>query len=227
MPALNRATRGTSKAGAILTALILVAMLLPGAVLAAPGPTVLSISRVSSTPTSAAALSWTVTFSEAVTGVDVADFVTVPGGTLGGIPAVTGVTGTGANYTVTASTGSGSGTLGLNLVDDDSIINNATPTPVPLGGAGAANGNFTGEFLHDRPDRADGHERDLGKGERHLRGRRDHPDHSHVQQVGRRHRHPETDPRDGRVRCHRGLQQRLWHGQPYLHVHGRGRPNLN
>ena len=146
MPALNRATRGTSKAGAILTALILVAMLLPGAVLAAPGPTVLSISRVSSTPTSAAALSWTVTFSEAVTGVDVADFVTVPGGTLGGIPAVTGVTGTGANYTVTASTGSGSGTLGLNLVDDDSIINNATPTPVPLGGAGAANGNFTGEF---------------------------------------------------------------------------------
>ncbi len=38
MPALNRATRGTSKAGAILTALILVAMLLPGAVLAAPGP---------------------------------------------------------------------------------------------------------------------------------------------------------------------------------------------
>ena len=37
MPALNRATRGTSKAGAILTALILVAMLLPGAVLAAPG----------------------------------------------------------------------------------------------------------------------------------------------------------------------------------------------
>ena len=80
MPALNRATRGTSKAGAILTALILVAMLLPGAVLAAPGPTVLSISRVSSTPTSAAALSWTVTFSEAVTGVDVADFVTVPGG---------------------------------------------------------------------------------------------------------------------------------------------------
>ena len=39
MPALNRATRGTSKVGAILTALILVAMLLPGAALAASIPT--------------------------------------------------------------------------------------------------------------------------------------------------------------------------------------------
>ena len=33
MPTLNRATRGASKVGAILTALFLVAMLLPGAVL--------------------------------------------------------------------------------------------------------------------------------------------------------------------------------------------------
>ncbi len=38
MADLNRATRGTSKVGATLTALILVAMLLPGAALAAPLP---------------------------------------------------------------------------------------------------------------------------------------------------------------------------------------------
>jgi hypothetical protein len=39
------------------------------------------------------------------------------------------------------STGSGSGTIGLNLVDDDSIIDtNGTP----LGGKGAGNGDFTG-----------------------------------------------------------------------------------
>ena len=40
MSTLNRATQGTSKVGAILTALLLVAMLLPCAVLAAPAPTV-------------------------------------------------------------------------------------------------------------------------------------------------------------------------------------------
>jgi hypothetical protein len=45
-------------------------------------------------------------------------------------------------YTVTANTGSGSGTLGLNLVDNDSIVDAASN---PLGGAGAVNGDFTGQ----------------------------------------------------------------------------------
>ena len=54
---------------------------------------------------------------------------------------ITNVSGSGASYTVTANTGTGSGTLGLNLVDNDSITDGTNP----LGGSGAGNGNFTGQ----------------------------------------------------------------------------------
>jgi hypothetical protein len=48
-----------------------------------------------------------------------------------------------ATYTVTINTGTGNGTIRLDLVDDDSIINSEGQ---PLGGGGAANGDFsTGE----------------------------------------------------------------------------------
>jgi hypothetical protein len=104
-------------------------------------PTVLSINRADANPTNASVVHWTVMFSENVTGVDATDFVLANTG-LGGSPAVTGVSGGGDTYTVTASTGAGSGTLGLNLVDDDSI---ADPADNKLGGTGAGNGSFTGE----------------------------------------------------------------------------------
>ena len=104
-------------------------------------PTVSSINRADANPTSAASVSWTVTFSESVTGVDAADFALANSG-LGGTPAITNVTGSGATRTVTASTGTGSGTLGLNLVDDDSI---ADGVGNKLGGTGNGNGNFTGQ----------------------------------------------------------------------------------
>ena len=104
-------------------------------------PTVSSINRADANPTSAASVNWTVTFSESVTGVDAADFALANSG-LGGTPAITNVTGSGATRTVTASTGTGSGTLGLNLVDDDSI---ADGVGNKLGGTGTGNGNFTGE----------------------------------------------------------------------------------
>lgn len=105
-------------------------------------PAVSSIARVNPTPTALASVSWTVTFSENVTGVDAADFALVQAGGVNGalITAVTPVSGT--VYTVTASTGTGSGTLGLNLVDDDSIIDAVSN---PLGGTGAGNGNAIGE----------------------------------------------------------------------------------
>ena len=57
--------------------------------------------------------------------------------------AVTGVTGSGDIYHVTVDTGSGSGQLGLEVVDDDSILDSYS---LPLGGVGAGNGNFTGEY---------------------------------------------------------------------------------
>lgn len=104
-------------------------------------PAVSSITLVNPSPTGAASVSWTVTFSESVTGVDATDFALVQAGGVSGA-SITSVTGSGTTWTVTASTGTGDGTLGLNLVDDDSIVD---AVGNPLGGAGAGNGNFTGE----------------------------------------------------------------------------------
>ncbi len=104
-------------------------------------PVVQSINRAGTNPTNASSVDWTVKFSKNVTGVDAGDFALVNGG-LGGSPAITNVTGSGDTYTVTASTGTGSGTLGLNLVDNDSIQDGAGNR---LGGTGAGNGNFTGQ----------------------------------------------------------------------------------
>jgi hypothetical protein len=102
---------------------------------------VVSITRVGASPTNAATVQWTVTFSESVTGVNAADFTLVNSGlTNPGPISVTPVSGT--VYTVSASTGTGSGTLGLNLVDDDTIQD---PAGNRLGGTGTGNGNFTGQ----------------------------------------------------------------------------------
>ncbi len=103
-------------------------------------PFVTSISRDSVTPTNASSVTFTVNFSEAVTGVDSADFALAATGVTGA--SVTGLTGSGTTYTVTVGTGSGDGTIGLNVADDDSITDCSAN---PLGGVGAANGNFTGE----------------------------------------------------------------------------------
>ena len=81
-------------------------------------PTVQSINRVGTTPTNAASVSWTVLFSESVTGVDASDFALATTGAVTGAT-ITTVSGSGSQYTVTANTGTGNGTLGLNLVDND------------------------------------------------------------------------------------------------------------
>ena len=103
-------------------------------------PAVSSVNRVGASPTNATSVQWTVTFSETVSGVDATDFTLVQAGGVTGA-SITNVTGSGP-YTVTANTGSNSGTLGLNLVDDDSI---ADAVGNKLGGTGAGNGNFTGQ----------------------------------------------------------------------------------
>lgn len=105
-------------------------------------PAVSSIVLANPSPTSLASVSWTVTFSEAVTGVDATDFALLQAGGVSGA-AITGVAAvSGTIYTVTAGTGTGTGTLGLNLSDNDSIVDAASN---PLGGAGAGNGNFSGD----------------------------------------------------------------------------------
>lgn len=110
-------------------------------------PVVSSIVRADASPTSAATVNWTVTFSEAVSGVDSSDFALAVSGLTGS--SIASVSGGPIVYTVTVNTGYGTGTLGLNLVDNDSIIDGASN---PLGSAGAGNGDFTGEvYSVDRP----------------------------------------------------------------------------
>ena len=102
-------------------------------------PAVTSINRADFNPARAGfPVSWIVIFNNAMTGVDAADFALATTGGASG--AITAVTGTGTTWTVTASTAT-AGSLGLNLVDNDSIVAGS----VALGGAGAANGNFTGQ----------------------------------------------------------------------------------
>jgi hypothetical protein len=103
-------------------------------------PVVTGIVRVSASPTNASSVQFTATFSEDVNGVDTGDFSLATSGVIGA--AIANVAGSGATYTVTVNTGSGSGTLGLNLLDNDTIVD---ATAIPLGGAGPGNGNFTGQ----------------------------------------------------------------------------------
>lgn len=74
------------------------------------------------TPTNAGQISFLVNFSEAVTGVSADDFaLTTSGGVQGA--AVSNVTGTGANYTVTVKSGTGNGTIRLDVLNNSSIRN--------------------------------------------------------------------------------------------------------
>lgn len=103
-------------------------------------PFVTGINLASPNPTAAGNVTFTVTFSQDVTGVDREDFRSVgPGLTNFGIASVSG---SGNTYSVVVNTGNGNGSLGLNLVDNDSIVNSLSR---PLGGAGVGNGNFTGQ----------------------------------------------------------------------------------
>lgn len=104
-------------------------------------PTISSAALAGASPTNASSVSWTVTFSESVTGVDMTDFSLTSTG-LGGTHVVTAVTGSGAVYTVTASTGTGSGTLRLNVLNDGSIKDTAGNALI-----GTANG---GTYTIDR-----------------------------------------------------------------------------
>jgi hypothetical protein len=102
-------------------------------------PTVSSILLADPSPSNLSGVHFTVTFSESVTGVDSGDFALATSGVAGA--GISGVSGAGTTYTVTVNTGTGDGTIGLNLVDNDSITDSAGNA---LSGAGLGNGNFTG-----------------------------------------------------------------------------------
>ncbi|MBI5964087.1 MAG: Ig-like domain-containing protein [Chloroflexi bacterium] len=105
-------------------------------------PTVATIARAGTNPTSAASVEFTLNFSESVTGIDsIAPFndlnlitTSVSGAS------ISGVSGTGSVYTITVNTGSGNGTIRLNVVDGNSIVDGVGN---PLGGAIVGDGDFT------------------------------------------------------------------------------------
>lgn len=108
-----------------------------------PAPEVVSSAPTGGNPASAGSVTFTVTFTESVTGVDAGDFVLTATGLTGS--SITNVAGSGSLYTVTANTGSvgaSNGTLRLDVVDNDSIRDDFNS---PLGGSGAGNGSFQGE----------------------------------------------------------------------------------
>jgi hypothetical protein len=101
-------------------------------------PTVLSITRVNSNPTTPTDVNFIVAFSKPVTGLDASDFNLIARGIKGA--SITNLTGSGASYTVTVNTGTGDGIIRLDLVDNDSITDGNNN---PLGGIGVGNGSYT------------------------------------------------------------------------------------
>jgi hypothetical protein len=99
---------------------------------------VVSVLRSDPNPSNDMEADFTVTFSEAVTGLDITDFSLSTTGVSGA--SVTQVVGSGNIYTVTVKLGSGEGTIRLNLVDNDTILDTSG---TPLGGTGTGNGNFS------------------------------------------------------------------------------------
>ncbi|MBY0229061.1 MAG: hypothetical protein K2W96_07270 [Gemmataceae bacterium] len=106
-------------------------------------PTVTGITRLDASTTNAGAVRFQVDFSEAVTGVDGGDFQVVKSGTV--TSGNVSVAGSGSSYVVTVDGLGGEGTLGLDLIDDNTIrdiLTNRTQSHA-LGGAVAGDGSFT------------------------------------------------------------------------------------
>ncbi len=100
-------------------------------------PVVTSIVKADADPSTSNSLRFTVVFNESVTGVDTSDFAVIGSSTA----TVASVVGSGTTYTVTVSTNGATGSIGIELVDDDSIVR---ADATALGGSGANNGDFVG-----------------------------------------------------------------------------------
>ena len=109
---------------------------------ASPAPAVMAISRMGANSTSASSVQFIVTFSQGVTDVDAGDFALACLGTSGTIASVVDCSQCHAVYIVTVDNVSGNGTLGLNLIDNNSIKDTNN---VPLVGIGTDDGSFTGD----------------------------------------------------------------------------------
>jgi N-acetylneuraminic acid mutarotase len=97
-------------------------------------PTVSSIVRLDTNPTSAALVRFVVTFSESVTGVTTSSFGLSLTGVTGA--SISGVSGSGTNWSVTVNTGSGDGTIRCDMVNSAGVAD--------VAGNAVSNVPFTG-----------------------------------------------------------------------------------
>ncbi len=88
------------------------------------------------TPTNAATIHYTVTFSESVTGVAAGDFSLTTSGVAG--TSITNVTGSGTTYTVTVNSGTGDGTVRLDVAANGTIVDAAGNALAAAFNSGAA-----------------------------------------------------------------------------------------
>ncbi|MFN9742850.1 MAG: choice-of-anchor Q domain-containing protein, partial [Acidobacteriota bacterium] len=79
-----------------------------------------SVVRAGSTPSAATSLDFTITFNKSVTGLTASNFVVT--GTNFGNAAITGVTGSGAVWTVSINPGTATGTVGLRFANGTGIV---------------------------------------------------------------------------------------------------------
>jgi len=108
-------------------------------------PVCTGITRLDDSPTSETTVRFKVSFSDGVVGVDSSDFVIVESGVTGSsLSGVAQGDADGKDWIVTVAFGRGRGTVGINLVDNNTIVAVLYEVEYPLGGAGSGNGNFTG-----------------------------------------------------------------------------------
>jgi uncharacterized repeat protein (TIGR02059 family) len=95
----------------------------------APGVTSIARAGSSIVPTATTSVDYTVTFSQAVTGVDISDFVLTTTGTAAGV-VNTAVVGSGDTYTITVSGITGDGTIRLDLKSSGTGIQNLSAVDI-------------------------------------------------------------------------------------------------
>ena len=117
-------------------------------------PQVAEIARLGAAETNSSTVQFAVVFSKDVSGVDTSDFQLQCSGTSGTIASVAACSPSSAVYLVTVDNVLGNGALGLNLIDDNTIVD---ANSAPLVGVGTADGSFTGDiYTVTRPFAWDG-----------------------------------------------------------------------
>jgi len=106
-------------------------------------PTLSSVNRAGTSPTNAGPLTWTVTFSESVSGVSASNFSTTAGTGITGTLGTPSVSGSGSTYTVSVATtgvtgGNTNNTVTLKMANatgvNDLAGNNLSTTNIPFAG---------------------------------------------------------------------------------------------